>query len=436
MMIHPIDNRYGSVEMRKIFDEEERLNKMLLVEGAIAKAHSQLGHIPKEAGEEIYKKANTNYVSLKRMKEIENEINHDIMALVLSLSEQCGEHGKYVHLGATSNDINDSATALQFVEAFKIIFSDLLKLEIILMDLSKKYRDTVCVGRTHGQHAIPTTYGMKFAIYLDEIRRSIDRLEFSYSNVCGKISGAVGTMASYKDGPEMQKKVGEILGIKMAKISNQVVSRDIYADVMFSLASLASTLDKIALEIRNLQRTEIMEIAEGFGKKQVGSSTMPNKKNPVTCEKICGLARVIYSNVFPAVMNNPLWHERDLTNSSCERVIHPESFILIDEMLKGMIKVLSTLVFNEANIKKNLGLTGYSNLAEVLMLKLVEKGMGRQDAHETMRVVSMKDGLFIDNVKQESKITDLLSNSEIDAALNPENYIGYAKQIVDDVIGK
>ncbi len=435
-MIHPIDNRYGSVEMRKIFDEEERLNKMLLVEGAIAKAHSQLGHIPKESGEEIYKKANTNYVSLERMKEIENEINHDIMALVLSLSEQCGEHGKYVHLGATSNDINDSATALQFVEAFKIIFSDLLKLEIILMDLSKKYRDTVCVGRTHGQHAIPTTYGMKFAIYLDEIRRSIDRLEFSYSNVCGKISGAVGTMASYKDGPEMQKKVGEILGIKMAKISNQVVSRDIYADVMFSLASLASTLDKIALEIRNLQRTEIMEIAEGFGKKQVGSSTMPNKKNPVTCEKICGLARVIYSNVFPALMNNPLWHERDLTNSSCERVIHPESFILIDEMLKGMIKVLSTLVFNEANIKKNLGLTGYSNLAEVLMLKLVEKGMGRQDAHETMRVVSMKDGLFIDNVKQESKITDLLSNSEIDAALNPENYIGYAKQIVDDVIGK
>lgn len=435
-MIHPIDNRYGSVEMRKIFDEEERLNKMLLVEGAIAKAHSQLGHIPKEAGEEIYKKANTNYVSLERMKEIENEINHDIMALVLSLSEQCGEHGKYVHLGATSNDINDSATALQFVEAFKIIFSDLLKLEIILMDLSKKYRDTVCVGRTHGQHAIPTTYGMKFAIYLDEIRRSIDRLEFSYSNVCGKISGAVGTMASYKDGPEMQKKVGEILGIKMAKISNQVVSRDIYADVMFSIASLASTLDKIALEIRNLQRTEIMEIAEGFGKKQVGSSTMPNKKNPVTCEKICGLARVIYSNVFPALMNNPLWHERDLTNSSCERVIHPESFILIDEMLKGMIKVLSTLVFNEANVKKNLGLTGYSNLAEVLMLKLVEKGMGRQDAHETMRVVSMKDGLFIDNVKQESKITDLLSNSEIDAALNPENYIGYAKQIVDDVIGK
>lgn len=435
-MIHPIDNRYGSVEMRKIFDEEERLNKMLLVEGAIAKAHSQLGHIPKEAGEEIYKKANTNYVSLERMKEIENEINHDIMALVLSLSEQCGEHGKYVHLGATSNDINDSATALQFVEAFKIIFSDLLKLEIILMDISKKYRDTVCVGRTHGQHAIPTTYGMKFAIYLDEIRRSTDRLEFSYSNVCGKISGAVGTMASYKDGPEMQKKVGEILRIKMAKISNQVVSRDIYADVMFSLASLASTLDKIALEIRNLQRTEIMEIAEGFGKKQVGSSTMPNKKNPVTCEKICGLARVIYSNVFPALMNNPLWHERDLTNSSCERVIHPESFILIDEMLKGMIKVLSTLVFNEANVKKNLGLTGYSNLAEVLMLKLVEKGMGRQDAHETMRVVSMKDGLFIDNVKQESKITDLLSNSEIDAALNPENYIGYAKQIVDDVIGK
>lgn len=165
-MIHPIDNRYGSPEMRRIFDEEERLNKMLLVEGAIAKAHSELGHIPKKAGDEIFKKANISYVSLERVKQIESEINHDIMALILSLSEQCGEYGKYVHLGATSNDINDSATALQFIEAFNIVFLDLNKLETILIKLSKKYRDTVCVGRTHGQHAIPTTYGMKFAIFL------------------------------------------------------------------------------------------------------------------------------------------------------------------------------------------------------------------------------------------------------------------------------
>lgn len=434
-MIHPIDNRYGSPEMRKIFDEEERLNKMLLVEGAIAKAHSELGHIPKEAGDEIFKKANTKYVSLDRMKEIEAEINHDIMALVISLSEQCGEHGKYVHLGATSNDINDSATALQFIEAFKIISSDLNNLDKVLVELSKKYRNTVCVGRTHGQHAIPTTYGMKFALYLDEIRRANKRIEFSKDNVCGKISGAVGTMASYKDGPEFQKRVGSILGIKMAKISNQVVSRDIYADAMFSLASLASTLDKIAIEIRNLQRTEIMEIAEGFGKKQVGSSTMPNKKNPVTCEKISGLSRVVYSNVFPALLNNLLWHERDLTNSSCERAIHPESFILLDEMLKGTIKVLSRLEFYEENIKRNLALTGYSNLAEVLMLKLVEKGMGRQEAHELMRTVSMKEGRFIDNVKKSNEITELLSDSEINEALNPEKYIGYAKEIVDDIIG-
>ncbi len=434
-MIHPIDNRYGSPEMRKIFDEEERLNKMLLVEGAIAKAHSELGHIPKEAGEEIFKKATTKYVSLERMKEIEAEINHDIMALVISLSEQCGKHGKYVHLGATSNDINDSSTALQFIEAFKIIFSDLDVLEKILAELSKKYRNTVCVGRTHGQHAIPTTYGMKFALYLDEIRRAKSRIEFSKDNICGKISGAVGTMASYKDGPEFQARVGSILGIKMAKISNQVVSRDIYADAMFSLASLASTLDKIAIEIRNLQRTEIMEIAEGFGKKQVGSSTMPNKKNPVTCEKISGLSRVIYSNVFPALLNNLLWHERDLTNSSCERAIHPESFILLDEMLKGTIKVLSSLEFYEDNIKKNLALTGYSNLAEVLMLKLVEKEMGRQEAHELMRTVSMEEGSFIENVKKNSKITKLLSESEINDALNPEKYIGYAKEIVDDVLG-
>ncbi len=433
MAVHPIDYRYGSREMREIFEEETRLQLMLDVEAALSRAHADLNHIPKEAAEEISKKANTRIVKIERVKEIEEETKHDIMAMVKALAEKC-KYGGYVHLGATSNDINDTATALQFKMALNIVLEDLEELKEILKRLTEENIDRVCIGRTHGQHSIPTTYGMKLGIFLDETKRNIERIKRAKENIRGKMSGAVGTMASFDDGINIQKLVGKYLNIKMAEISNQIVQRDIYAEIICSLAILASTLDKIALEIRNLQRTEIMEIAEAFGKKQVGSSTMPHKRNPITSEKICGLARVIYSNVFPALLNNPLWHERDLTNSSCERVIIPETFVLIDEMLKGMKKTLENIVFYPENIEKNLELLRGRNMAEAVMIKLVKKGYDRQKAHELLRIIAQKEGDFKENLIKNETVRKYLTEREIEEALNPERYIGSAVEIVRGIL--
>ena len=439
MAIHPIDYRYGSEEMKRIWEEENKLQKLLDVEAALARAHAQLGNIPEESAKIISERANTKWVRVKRVQEIEEEIHHDIMAVVKALSEVCGEHGKYIHLGATSNDIIDTANALLIKESLEIVLNDLKELRTILKSLAKEHKYTVCIGRTHGQHAVPTTYGMKFAIWLDEIQRHIERIEEAKKRILvGQMSGAVGTMASFGEiGLKMQELVMKDLGLKSALISNQIIQRDVYAELMSILAIIASTLDKIALEIRNLQRTEILEISEPFGKKQVGSSTMPHKRNPIRSEKISGLARVIYSNVIPALLNNPLWHERDLTNSSVERVILPETFVLLDEMLKNMKKVLLGLEFFPENIKKNLYLTKNLIMAEPLMLKLTEKGMGRQEAHELVRRLAMK--AFEENrdlleVLSESKeAREYLTGDEL-ASLKPENYIGMAPQIVDNVI--
>lgn len=439
MAIHPIDYRYGSGEMKRIWDEENKLQKLLDVEAALARTHAQLGNIPEESAKIISERANTKWVRVERVQEIEEEIHHDIMAVVKALSEVCGEHGKYIHLGATSNDIIDTANALLIKESLKIVLNDLKELRTILKSLAKEHKYTVCIGRTHGQHAVPTTYGMKFAIWLDEIQRHIERIEEAKKRILvGQMSGAVGTMASFGEmGLKMQELVMKDLGLKSALISNQIIQRDVYAELMSILAIIASTLDKIALEIRNLQRTEILEISEPFGKKQVGSSTMPHKRNPIRSEKISGLARVIYSNVIPALLNNPLWHERDLTNSSVERVILPETFVLLDEMLKNMKKVLLGLEFFPENIKKNLYLTKNLIMAEPLMLKLTEKGMGRQEAHELVRRLAMK--AFEENrdlleVLSESKeAREYLTDDDL-ASLKPENYIGMAPQIVDNVI--
>ncbi|WP_054841428.1 adenylosuccinate lyase [Thermococcus peptonophilus] len=442
MAVHPIDYRYGSEEMRRIWDEENKLQKLLDVEAALARAHAKVGNIPEESARVISERGgNTKWVKLERVKEIEEEIHHDIMAVVKALSEVCGEHGKYVHLGgATSNDIIDTANALLIKESLAIVERDLKELRSILKKLAKEHKYTVCIGRTHGQHAVPTTYGMKFAIWLDEVQRHIDRINQLKERVLvGQMSGAVGTMASFGErGLEIQRLVMEDLSLKPARITNQIIQRDVYAELMMVLALIASTLDKIALEIRNLQRTEILEVSEPFGKKQVGSSTMPHKRNPIRSEKVSGLARVLYSNVIPALLNNPLWHERDLTNSSVERVILPESFVLLDEMLKTTIKVLSGLeFFPPGNIKRNLYLTNNLIMAEPLMLKLTEKGMGRQEAHELVRQLAMKafheKRDLLEVVRESEEAMKYLTEEDLES-LKPENYIGLAPQIVDNVI--
>ncbi len=441
MAIHPIEFRYGSEEMKKIFEEKARLQKLLDVEAALARAHAKLGNIPEEAAREISEKASTAFVKVDRVKEIEAEIKHDLMAVVKALSEQCGEAGKYVHLGATSYDIIDTANALQFKEALALVKKRLFEIEGILLELAEKHIKTVAVGRTHGQHATPITYGLKFAIYAREVRRHISRIEDAEKRViAGKMSGAVGTMATFGEkGLEIQRLVMEDLGIRAALVSNQVVQRDRYAELMSLLALIAASMDKIGKEIRNLMRTEIAEVSEPFVEaKQVGSSTMPHKRNPINAENLCGLARVVKSNIFVALENVSLEHERDLTNSSAERVIIPESFILLDEILNRAKKILSGLVIREENIKKNLGLTRGLNMAEAVMIALAKKGMGRQEAHELLRrlaVEAFNSGReYAEVLKESQQIKKYLSEEEIEEALKPENYIGTAVEQVRRVL--
>ncbi|MFQ5975385.1 MAG: adenylosuccinate lyase [Candidatus Hydrothermarchaeales archaeon] len=441
MPIHPIDFRYGSEEMKRIFEEEARLQRFLDVEAALARAHAKVGNINSEDANTISEKASIEVVKVSRVKEIEAETKHDLMAVVKALSEQCGDAGKYVHLGATSYDIVDTANALQFRDGLEIIRKDLFDLEDITLNLAEEHIETVAVGRTHGQHAVPTTYGLKFAIWAREIREHIHRIdEIKTRILVGKMSGAVGTMASFGEkGIEIQEIVMDDLGLSPALVSSQIIQRERYAELISLLALIASTLDKMSKEVRNLSRTEIMEVSEKFQKdKQVGSSTMPHKRNPITAEKVCGLARVIKSNVFVALENVSLEHERDLTNSSCERVIIPESFILLDEILKSSKRIFSNLGLYPDNIKRNLAMTKGLNMAEAIMITLANKGMGRQEGHEHLRRLTIKtqeEGRQLGEVLgEDSEVLKYLTKEEIDEVLRPQRYIGKAVKQVRNVI--
>ncbi len=441
MPVHPIEFRYYYPEMKGIFEEESKLNYWLIVEAALAYAQAEVGNIPQGAAVEIEEKANTKHVKLKRVKEIEAEIDHDLMAAVKALSEVCkGDAGKYIHLGATSYDIEDTALALQLREAIEIISEDLKNLEDALVAQAKKHKDTVCIGRTHGQHAIPTTYGLKFAVWACEIRRHLQRLEDVKGRVLvGKMTGAVGTQASFGEkGIEIQSLVMQKLKLRPAIVSTQVIQRDRHAELTMMFALVAATLDKIAKEIRNLQRTEIAEVFEPFKARQVGSSTMPQKRNPHKSERICSLARMVKSFVLPALENVSLEHERDLTNSASERIIIPESFILLDYMLKQMHMIVEKLEFNPDMIRRNLELTQGLCMSESVMIGLVEKGMGRQEAHELLRQAAqetLKSGSALrETLTKEGTVLKYLTEQELEERLDPENYLGTAKAQVEKAI--
>jgi adenylosuccinate lyase len=441
-MIHPIEGRYGRTEVKDIFEEKNKLQRILDVEAALARAHAKVGNIPQPAAEVISEKVKANVVTVERVKEIEAEINHDLMAIVKALSEQCGEDaGKYIHLGATSNDVQDTALALQLRDFIKYLDNDLEKLKKILLKLAGEHKNTVCIGRTHGQHAIPTTYGLKFAIFACEIQRHIDRIsECKKRIIVGQMTGAVGTQAAFgKHALKIQKLVMKDLEMESVMVSNQVIQRDRHAEFMLDLAIIAETLNKIATEIRNLQRTEIDEVSEGFGKKQVGSSTMPQKRNPILAERISGISRVIRADAFASLDNIPLWHERDLTNSSAERILIPESCILTDYILNLTIDLLSNLVFKFDNIERNL-MMSETIMAESIMINLVEKGMGRQAAHELVRDCAMESfgsgKTFKEVLTDSTQARAYLSKGEIWDAINPKRYIGTAVEQVENVIGK
>jgi len=441
MSVHPIEFRYYSEAMRALFTEEAKLQNWLTVEAALARAHARLGHIPKAAAAVISRHATVAKVRLERVKAIEAEIHHDLMAMVRALTEACGaKAGKYVHLGATSYDIEDTALALQLSAALTVIAQDTRALLKTLAALAKRTRKLVCVGRTHGQHAVPTTYGLKFAIYAGEVRRHLDRLAEAQRRIrVGQMTGAVGTQASFgPDAPQLQRLVMKDLGLAPVIVSNQVIQRDRHAEVVFDLALLAATGEKIAREIRNLQRTEIGELFESFQKQQVGSSTMPQKRNPHKSERICSLARIIRAQVAPALENIPLEHERDLTNSAAERVIFPEAFILTDYLLRQLDEILRGLDIREQAIQKNLGLTNGLIMSERVMLELVKRGLGRQEAHEILRQAAR--AAFADNqslkeiLMKDRRVTKVMTASALDRCLDPASYIGTAVAQVDAVL--
>src|SRR5947208_4479520 len=438
--ILPIDTgRYGSPEMRHIFDEESRLQKWLDVESAAAEAEASVGDIPKEAADDIAENANTRTVTLARTKEIEKETRHDLMSMVMALTEACkGEGKKYVHYGLTSMDIEDTTTALQFKEAFDIIDKELDQLETILASMVRKYRGLLMVARTHGRHAGVITFGLKLAVWLSEIKRHKQRFrQIRERALVGKILGIVGTGAGLgKNALKVQEKALRGLGLKPAGLVTQVIQRDIHAEVVTYFSLLGSSLDKFATEIRNLQRSEIAEALEPFDwQKQVGSSALPSKRNPQLSERASSLAKLLRALAIPALENVPLWHERDLSNSANERFLFPMSFILTDEMLMLAVKVLKDLEVSPRNLERNLELSQGAVLAERIVNMLVEKGVARQDAYERLRRVSVRSldsGVpFRKAIQEDSFVSKRLTLKEIKQALDYRNYLGVTSQLIN-----
>ena len=440
----PIDFRYGRKEIKEIFGEKSKLQYLLDVEAALARAHADVGNISKKDADEISKKASVNYVKVERVKEIEKETRHDIMAVTKALAEKCdGDAGKYVHLGATSYDIVDTANALQFSKATDIISKELKQLRKTLVNLAKNHKNTLMSGRTHGQYSIPITFGLKMAVFALEVDRHLERMHECKSRVLvGKMSGAVGTGAALgKHALKIQELVMKDLRLGVEEGATQIVGRDRYIELLSVLANISASMEKFATEIRNLQRSEIGEAAEAFeSKKQVGSSTMPHKRNPILCEQVSGLARVVRCNIIPAYENAIQWHERDLANSSSERFILPHSLILTDWIIYLMNDVFKNLkVFPEKmieNLEKSQGLP----MAEAVMTKLVEKGMGRGEAHELIRTCSQeaiaKDKDLFTVLSSNKIVLKYLEKKDLEKALDPKNYLGVTDKIIDNIVKK
>ena len=438
MQIHPIDFRYGTPEMKTVWSEENRFCCVVSAETALVSALASCGIIPAADANAV--SSHAHEATLARAKEIEAEIGHDLMGMVKALSEVCGEAGRYVHFGATSSDILDTATGLQLKQALDILDAKLEGFLAVLLERAEETKHLVCIARTHGQHALPMTYGLRFAVWAEEIARHRLRIsEIRPRAAVGKLTGAVGTLASLgKDGLRVQAEMMRRLGLSDAGLTTQVIARDRYAEYIFLLANIASTLEKIAVAVRSLQRTEIGEVSEPFGKNQVGSSTMPHKRNPVKCEQVCGLARIIRGMVEPALLNNTLWDERDLTNSAAERITFPEASVLTDHCLKVMTAVISGLEIHEDAVKRNLDLLQGVNLAESVMLELTRRGMPRQDAHEIIRRASLQ---ALDERRPLAEIlsavpgvAELLPAEEIAGFFTAESYLGLSVEQTESLI--
>ena len=410
--------RYTLPEMASIWESKNKFKIWLKIEVLACEALAKRGEIPKLALKDIQKKSD---LKVERIDEIEREVKHDVIAFLTCVAEYVGDSARYMHLGMTSSDVLDTALAVQLKQASSLILKELKAFQVVLRKQALKHKMTPVMGRSHGIHAEPLTFGLKVANWYEEVGRNIERVKRARQNISyGQISGAVGTFACIN--PEVEKYVCSKLGLKPAPVSNQIIQRDRHAEFFTTLAIVAGTIDKIATEIRHLQRTEVLEAEEFFSIGQKGSSAMPHKRNPVVSEQMCGLARMVRSNAFAALENMPLWHERDISHSSVERVIGPDSTILIHYMLRKMTRMMEHLIVYPKNMMRNLEKTEGLIFSQSVLLALVEKGISREEAYSLVQKNAMQSWTkgkdFLTLLKKDKKVSSLLTKKEIEKIFN------------------
>ena len=441
LAILPIDSgRYGTKEMMEIFSEQKKVNYQLEIEGAAAISQSEIKIIPKTVGRKIFKAATSGKITAKRIKQLEAKSDHDTAALVESLSEKCTKDTRpWIHYGLTSNDLVDTSNSMQMRDALEIIEPKVAKMANILAQKAVKHGKVPAVGRTHGQHASIISFGLKFANWAAEMAKHVERIEEIKKRIliC-KTLGVVGTGSLMgAKSLDVQKRVAKRLKLYPAEVTTQVVPRERYAEYVFELALIGATLEKIAVEIRNLQRTEIGEVAEQFKKGQMGSSAVPVKRNPIKSERVSSLSKMIRSQISIAFENIPLWHERDLSNSANERFVIPTVSILVDEMLETMTRIVANLLVNEKRIVENLYMTKGQIFAEFVLEALIKKGIPRFVAYRDVQRVAFeakdKEMQYIDAIKNDKSFSSKLTDKEIDSIFSPEKHLGASPAIISNV---
>ena len=435
-----LDYRYGTEEMRTIFRANSYLQALLEVEATLAEVQEEKNIIPKGTSSKI--RNGISAVKRERVEEIESQINHDVMAVVKALEEQSEDAGKWIHFGATSYDIVDTARALQHKSAIALLEIAINKLLNALAHLAEEHKETVMLGRTHGQWATPITFGLKMAVFTSELKRHRDRLrELKPRILTGKFLGAVGSGAAMAPHTlEVQNDICRKLDLNEPLATTQILGRDRIAELIAWGSNLAVSLEKFTTEVRNLQRSDIGEVSEAFDrKKQVGSSTMAQKKNPITSENIGGLARVVRSMLYTSYENNLQWHERDLANSSAERIILPQFYILLEYILIKSDNVFSNLYVNKERMRENLNNAGGLPMAEAFVIALGKTDLGRQEAHELVRTITMQSEksniTFAQAIEKNEEVLKYLNQKEINDCLDPQNYTGHSKEIISNVLG-
>lgn len=427
-------SRYSRPEMARIWEPENKYGIWLRVEKLACEAYAELGLIPSESLEAIRK----GTFSLKRMEELEETTQHDVIAFLTAVGETIGKEARFLHMGMTSSDVLDTALAVQLRDAADLILEGVNGLLAEIKKKAFEHKNTPMIGRTHGVHAEPITFGLKMAVWYEEVRRSRVRLVRAREGIAvGKLSGAVGTYATLP--PEVEAYVCEKLGLQPARVSTQILQRDRHAEFFGALAILASSVEKFALEIRHLQRTEVREAEEFFAKGQKGSSAMPHKRNPIGSENLCGLARLVRSYGLASLENIPLWHERDISHSSVERVIAPDSTILVDFMLHRMLRLIKNLQVYPDRMEANLGLTGGLFFSQELLLRLAKKGMSREEAYALVQGHAMEvwrgGGDLAALVRADSRIREFLEDAEIRDVFRVDRYTSRVELIFDRVFG-